>query len=168
MADGIVIMIRCKLYCESFLVCLYIQTDGHSASVKRRSFFSMSVMLLIISWYYQTPFVYRSWLHHAMQTLIWCLYHQQKQRQRYQNVRSISMGVLPSITCFSAYKKKDLVFYFCHVTYLRFFFFNFIPARRKTTIIYLPKLSGWSLCSGRFVFSVGRELSFFFKKLRVF
>ena len=34
MAHGIVIMIRCNLYCESFLVCLYIQTDGHSAPVE--------------------------------------------------------------------------------------------------------------------------------------
>jgi hypothetical protein len=47
MADGIVVMIRCNLYCESFLVCLYIQTDGRSASVGGFLFF-MSVMLLII------------------------------------------------------------------------------------------------------------------------
>lgn len=39
MADGIVVMIRCNLYCESFLVCWYIQTDGRSAAVKRFSSF---------------------------------------------------------------------------------------------------------------------------------
>jgi len=43
MAYGIVIMIRCNLYCESFLVCLYIQTDGRIASAKRSFLFFIYV-----------------------------------------------------------------------------------------------------------------------------
>ena len=49
MADGIVIMIRCNLYCKSFPLCLYIQTDGRSCLGEALFLFFMSVMLLIIS-----------------------------------------------------------------------------------------------------------------------